>query len=426
MVNSLSRFQTTDAPWDRFPDGVAFPPHGGTIGRRGVNMLSSVFKLDAPSNSPLRWHSTVATGFALLFVIIILWSFVGNYMTPTGIDFISFWSAGKLTLMGHPAAAYDIHTHRLMEQSIIPKVGLIPFPYPPPFLAILAPFALTSFVIGFILWVTITVAFYAFAASRVAPLNYAFGNAPTCIGSMIGQSNFLTCGIFMLGVSLIATSPFTAGAVLGLMLLKPQLALLLPVAMLAGREWRVIAGAIVSAAVVLTIGLILFGWSSYEAFWKILPHYVEFVRDARLPWYELASPFEVARSARIPQVPALVIHIAIAMTATALTARAWWLKLDERVPILAASTMLISPYFFTYDCLLIVIPIGWLVEQGKRPFLVAFVLACSLIPVLTSFSPWAFPNTMPFAAIACLYALHSEAALRRSRSKDAIAVSMAG
>jgi glycosyl transferase family 87 len=383
-------------------------------------VLRRVFKPDAPSNSPLRWHGAVATGFALLFLIIGLWSFVGIFLTPTGIDFISFWSAGKLVLQGHPALAYDIHVHRLMEQSIIPKVGLIPFPYPPPFLAIITPFAVPTFQIGFILWVAVTVAFYAFAASRVARLNYAFGNSPTCIGWMIGQSNFLTCGVFMLGVSLLSVSPFTAGAVLGLMLLKPQLALLLPVAMLAGREWRVIAGAIFSAAIVLIIGLVLFGWTAYEAFWTILPHYVEFVRDARLPWYELASPFEVARSARIPQVPAFVIHIVIATTATALTARAWWLKLDERIPVLAASTMLISPYFFTYDCLLIVIPIGWLVKQNRRPTLVAFVLACSLIPVITSFSPWAVPNTMPFAAIACLYGLHSEPKRTRREKRTTV------
>jgi alpha-1,2-mannosyltransferase len=245
---------------------------------------------------------------------------------------------------------------------------------------------------------------------RVAPLSYAFGNAPTCIGLMNGQSAFLICGVFILGASLISSAPFAAGAVLGLMILKPQLALLLPVAMLAGREWRVIAGAIFSATTLLALGLILFGAKAYEAFWNVLPQYVEYVRDDRLPWYQLASPFEVARSAGIPQSLSLAIHVAIAGVATILTARAWWLKTDERVPVLAAATLLISPYLFSYDCLLIVVPIGWLVGQARRPTLLAFVIACSLIPVITSFSPWTVPNTMPLAAIASLWALHSETA----------------
>lgn len=373
-----------------------------------------------PSNSPLRWHRAVVTGFALLFLIIALWSFVANLLTPTGVDFISFWSAGRFVLLGVPAAAYDIQLHHLMEQSAVMRVWMIPFPYPPPFLALVTPFALPAFPIGFILWVTVTAIFYAFAASRLAPLNYAFGNAPTCIGSMIGQSGFLMCGIFMLGVSLISSAPFTAGAVLGLMLLKPQLALLLPVAMLAGREWRVIAGAMVSAILVLTLGLILFGVEAYRAFWNILPNYVAYVRDNRLPWYELASPFVVARSAGVPQSAALAIHALIAASATALTARAWWLKLDERVPILAAATLLISPYVFTYDCLLIAVPIAWLARQGRRPILLALAMVCSLIPIVTSFSPWAVPNTIPLAAIACLYALHFEPARRRSQDSDTL------
>jgi alpha-1,2-mannosyltransferase len=383
-------------------------------------------EISTASTNSIRWHRAAATGFALLFVIIALWSFVGNFLTPTGIDFISFWAAGRLTLLGAVPAAYDIQLHHLMEQSAVPHVWLIPFPYPPPFLAIITPFALLPFEVAFILWVTITASFYAFAASRFAPLSFAFGNAAACIGSMIGQSAFLICGIFMLGLSLIAVAPFAAGAVLGLMFLKPQMALLLPVAMLAGREWRVIAGAVISATLALALGLILFGLQAYAAFWNILPHYVEYVRDSRLPWYELASVFEVARSGGIPQAPALAMHVLVAGTATALTARAWWLKLDQRIPILAAATMLISPYFFTYDCLLIVIPIGWLARQQQRPVLLAFVMACSLIPVVTSFSPWAVPNTMPFAAIACLYALHFEPSRRRSRNKETIVASAAG
>jgi hypothetical protein len=372
----------------------------------------------------LRWHCTVATGFAGLFVIIGIWSAVANFLTPTGVDFISFWSAGRMTLSGHAPTAYDIDLHHKFEQTVAPHVGIIPFPYPPPFLIIIAPFALASFSVAFILWMAATAGFYAIASSRVAPLRFAFGIAPACVDFMIGQSGFLICGIFILGLSLIASSPFLAGTVLGLMFLKPQLGLLLPVAMLAGREWRVIAGAIVSSATALALGLVLFGAATYEAFWNILPHYVAYMRDSRLPWYELASPFAVARFFGIPQSPALLVHAIVALTATALTARAWWLKLDERVPILAASTMLISPYFFTYDSLLIVVPLGWLVRHKASPLLVALVMACSLIPIITSFSPWVAPNTMSLAAIACLYALHIDPAARRSKDKQAIGAGM--
>jgi hypothetical protein len=204
------------------------------------------------------------------------------------------------------------------------------------------------------------------------------------------------------------------------MILKPQLALLLPVAMLAGREWRVIAGAIASSTMLLLLGLIIFGTQAYEAFWNILPHYVGFMRDSRLPWYQIGSPFALARYAGLSQAGAFSIHIIVAVAATALTARAWWLKLDERIPILAAATMLISPYFFTYDGLLIVVPIGWLFRYNCRSTTFGLVWVLSLIPIIASFTHWLVPNTMSLAAIACLYALHIQTRAGRLTDKDAI------
>jgi hypothetical protein len=156
----------------------------------------------------------------------------------------------------------------------------------------------------------------------------------------------------------------------------------------------------------LLLGLIAFGAQTYEAFWNILPHYVGFMRDSRLPWYQIGSPFALARYAGFPQTAALSIHVIVAVTAAALTARAWWLKLDERIPILAASTMLISPYFFTYDGLLIVVPIGWLLRHDIRPIVFASLWGLSLFPIIASFTHWLVPNTISLAAIGCLCALH--------------------
>src|SRR5262249_52751982 len=155
-----------------------------------------------------------------------------------------------------------------------------------PFLLFVTPFSIPSFGVGFILWVAATAAFYGLATSRSTPTFIAFGNTPACINFMIGQTGFLFCGIFVLGLSLLESAPFVAGAILGFMILKPQLALLLPVAMLAGREWRLIAGAILSAAILALVGLLLFGLKSYEGFWSILPFYVDMLRHNQEPWNE--------------------------------------------------------------------------------------------------------------------------------------------
>jgi hypothetical protein len=387
-------------------------------------MPASEIEPDGSPGPALRWYRAASSGFAILFVIIGVWSAVTTWYNSVGVDFVSFWAAGRLTLSGHVTAAYDIALHHKMEQVVAPHVGIIPFPYPPPFLIFVAPFALASFGLAFTLWMAVTGAFYALAASRVAPLRFAFGIAPANVNFMIGQSGFLICGLFILGLSLISSAPLVAGAVLGLLILKPQLALLLPVAMIAGREWRVIGAAIASSAILLLLGLIIFGASAYHAMWTILPHYVGFMRDSRLPWYQIASPFALARYAGVPQSAALLIHVVVAVVAAGLTARAWWLKLDERVPILAASTMLMSPYFFTYDSLLIVVPIGWLVRYKFRPIVFGLIWVFSLIPIIASFTHLLVPNTMSLAALACLYALHFEPTADKSDDKRALASSV--
>ncbi|HEX5237045.1 MAG TPA: glycosyltransferase family 87 protein [Sphingomicrobium sp.] len=371
--------------------------------------------------SPWRWLRAVAIAFAIVFVLIAIWSAILNFFNPWGLDFLSFWAAGRLVLQGHASLVYNIAAHGAVENIVAPIGGQMPFPYPPPFLTIVTPFALPSFAVGFVLWVTITAAFYAYATRRVAPLALAFGNTPACIDFMIGQNGFLICGIFTLGLSLVGSSPFAAGAILGFMVFKPQLALLLPVAMLAGREWRVIAGAIASSIALLLLGGLLFGLKAYEGFWAILPHYVALLRDSKEPWNELVSPFALARFAGIPQTPALIIHALVALAATVATARAWWLKLDERVPILAAATLLIPPYAFTYDALLIVVPLGWLVTHRKHPYLVSIAWLCSFIPIITYFSPWLGPNYTSVAAVICLVALHSKSKKRSAEFKPTLA-----
>lgn len=369
--------------------------------------------------SPWRWFRAVVVAFAFLFIIVAVWSIVLTFLHPWGVDYLSFWAAGRLVLQGDPSLAYNIGAHGAVENTIAHIGGRMPFPYPPPFLAIVTPFAFLPFGAAFIAWVAVTSIFYAYSMSRMVPLAIAFGNTPACIDFMIGQNGFLICGVFTLGLSLISLYPFFAGGILGFMILKPQLALLLPVAMLAGREWRVIAGAVVTSIALVLVAVIALGLRSYEGFWNILPFYVDLLRHNKEPWNELISPFALARFVGIPLGAALLIHILVAIPATVATARAWWLKMDQRVPILAAATLLVPPYAFTYDALLIVVPLGYLFTHKQHPIVVAIAWLCSFIPLITYFSPWLGPNFTSIACVACLVALHFPKQMRSPGDQEA-------
>ena len=364
----------------------------------------------------LRWFRATAVGVSLVFLIFAVWALQANQFWPKGADYVSFWAAGRLALAGHAELAYDTTAHAVVELTAGHARGLLPFAYPPPFLAVVAPAAVFGYAAAFCVWVAATGAFYAWAARRVVALPYAFAMPPAYINLRTGQTGFLMTGIFVAGLTLIEANPWLAGAILGLMLFKPQLALLLPIAMLAGREWRVIGGAILSVCALLLLGLLLFGWSSYRGFFEMMPQVAALLRDGRLPSNALASAFALARSAGLPQSGALLIHALVALAATVLTARAWWLRTDERVPILAAATMLIPPYIFTYDALVLIIPLGWMIAQRRYPFAIAAVWGCMLLPIIQYFTPLACPNLISLGAAICLWVLHSH---RRSPRRKA-------
>ena len=80
----------------------------------------------------------VALAFSTIFVLtaaVAAWV----YSKGPAVDFASFWAAGRLATGGSPALAYDIQTHRAMEMSGAHMGGLMPFPYPPPFLFFVVP-----------------------------------------------------------------------------------------------------------------------------------------------------------------------------------------------------------------------------------------------------------------------------------------------
>lgn len=356
----------------------------------------------------LRWHRTVAVGYAIVFVIITVWTWAIVFTDQKGSDFLSFWAAARLAVEGTPALAYDIQVHRALELSIADPGGLLPFPYPPPFLLVLFPLGLIPYWLGFALWIAITAALFVLASREVAPLAYRLAHPGALANALIGQNGFLTAALFIAGVRALERQPLLGGALLGLLVIKPQLALILPLALLAGREWRAIAGAAASSLALLSFAWLAFGTESYRGFFQILSAYAGAVAAGRWPWNELASVFAFARHLGVPQQPALIIHGIVALGSIALVWKAWSRKSELRAPILAAAILLVPPYMLTHDALLLIVPMGWLIVRERRPAIIAAAWLCCLLPIATYVDFYPGPNMVPVAALLCLWALHSE------------------
>jgi hypothetical protein len=162
-----------------------------------------------------------------------------------------------------PAAIYDpavLHGFQM-------RLGVnatLPFLYPPGILLLLWPLALCSYVAAFALWIGITLAIYLASLWRrrgwaLATLMVLAAPASAiCAG--LGQTGFLVGGLLIAGLRLAPGRPVLAGIVLGLAAVKPQLVLLLPLALASARLWRCLVAAAATVLALMLLSSFLLGW----------------------------------------------------------------------------------------------------------------------------------------------------------------------
>ena len=98
--------------------------------------------------------------------------------------------------------------------------------------------------------------------------------APATITSFVtGQTGLLASALIVGGFRLATTRPTLGGIVFGLASFKPQLGVLIPIALISARLWCTIAAACVTVLVLVLASGIAFGWSIWPL-WsaKLLPH----------------------------------------------------------------------------------------------------------------------------------------------------------
>jgi len=339
-----------------------------------------------PSDAdPYQPYLRVGYALALCIIAVSGVEFIRNFAEPIGRDFVSFWGAAKLALAGTPALAYDnAALHAVQIKVAAFDKGEMPFPYPPAFLLLVLPFGALPFPLAMVLWSFVTLCVYATIARSFAPQSrwLAVAFPPVFAIAAIGQNGFMTAALFIGGLALLHRGKkVAAGLVLGCLVLKPQLALMLPVAMLAGREWRVIGGAALSATALLAIGLVVFGPAASLGWLREMPLYAHIARDGLVGWHKFVSVYAAGRQAGLSEHIALAVHGAVALAAAFLVAGIWRSDADPmgKAGVLAAATMLASPYVYLHDALVLIPAFVWLVQRRAPTALVASLW---LLPIL--------------------------------------------
>jgi len=343
---------------------------------------------------------------ALLFLFIAVVALVTMIGEPYQMDFVSYWAAARLADSGNPAGAYDLALHRSVELGAIPLGGALPFAYPPCFLLLLAPFGLLSYPAAAADWVLLTFAAYCAAMRRWAPAMpwLALSFPPLLANVITGQAGLLTAALFAGGMALLPKRPVAGGLLLGLLIVKPQLGLILPLALLAGREWRGLAGAAASAAGLVLLSLLLFGWAPWQAWLGNAGFIASIASEGLAGWHRMASVYGALRLAGASAGLAWAGHALVALAAAAAGAWVWYRKADPgaRAAALAAATALASPYLFVYDTTILIVPFLWLIGQRRALPLIGVAWAVLFLALIQTAGWSGGPNLTPLAAILLL------------------------
>lgn len=289
-----------------------------------------------------------------------------------GTDFVTFYAASKLVLAGNAVGVFDYPTLVAMQQSLFPAYGEGGFAwfYPPTFLLLIAPLGLLPYPVAFAAFVGGTFAVW-FAAVRRAVgrpgagwLIAAFPGLWVCAAH--GQNGLLTAAFAGGAILLHRQRPVASGVLLGLLIIKPHLAVLFAVALLAARAWKTMLVAAGTALAFLGVSTAVFGLGTLDAWLRTLTLARFATEGGYLPWNKMPSTFAMLRMLGASTEWAYAVHAVVAVAAAAAVWLVWRRTRSVRLrgAVLMAATFLANPYSFDYDLVWLAFPIAWLATYG--------------------------------------------------------------
>src|SRR5579871_2281390 len=288
-------------------------------------------------------------------------------------DYINVWAAGKLTLDGHPALAWDWPIHKQVQVEMLGRdyTGDYAWHYPPPFLFVAMVLAHLPYAAGLAGWAAAS--FVPYMAMMRGLVGQRFGLLvaaafPVVLGNtMAGQNGFLTAALLGGTLVLLPTRPLLAGICLGLLSYKPQYGLLFPLVLIAAGQWRTFIAAGVTTAALAGVSWIAFGTESWLAFFHWMPMFSQaFFTEGRATFYKMQSVFGLVRTFGGGEYLAWTLQWL--MSGTVLVGVVWlWrarVEYELKAAALATGTLLLTPYLFLYDMMVLAIPVGLLIRLG--------------------------------------------------------------
>jgi alpha-1,2-mannosyltransferase len=251
------------------------------------------------------------------------------------------------------------------------------------------PLAFLPYLPGYLVWCGIGMALYLLAASdggRRKQRLYMLAVAPAVwINIFAGQNGFLTSALMIAGLALLGRRPVLSGVCFGLLTIKPQLGLLLPLMLVLTGQWRAIIAAVVTTTALVVATGALFGFTIWPQYVRmVLPVQSEILTQGQgIFTMMMPTVFMNARIAHLPLDVAWALQGAVSLAAVAAVVWTYWRRRDPvlSVALFVTATFLVTPYAFNYD----MVVFGWVIallrERGGELLDDRLAMAVWTLPV---------------------------------------------
>src|SRR5216683_2461956 len=303
-------------------------------------------------------------------------------------DFTFYYAAARIGITHGWQSIYDLG----LQQSELYAIGsrikiaeLARYISPPPLAWLALPFTLLPYPIAYWSWSALLLAalvgtWYLAAPGagrvRLIHLVAALAWLPVIYALQLGQPGLLVA----LGVSgsyalLRKHRPFLSGLALGVIVLKPQLGFLLPIALLAGGRLRAVAGAAVAIVVLVVASGINVGPDGMAAYAERLSFAADVPVNRQLTLALVIGGLAAAR----------LVQAAIAILALALVFRLRKQSLEWMFVLAILGGLLATPYLHLDDLVMLGLAVWLYLRIPGRPrwswaFVLALVIAAEGIP----------------------------------------------
>ncbi|SEE50793.1 glycosyltransferase family 87 protein [Bradyrhizobium erythrophlei] len=273
------------------------------------------------------------------------------------VDFDAFYIVAQRVWLGEARLAYNLDQFAKMQMDAVgAKIPLLHWTYPPQFDLLIAPMAFVPVAAAYFLFIAATLGFYLLTLRYIAKSCFALIvillSPSLFLTVACGQNGFLTGGLIGLVCLTIERRQIVAGLSLGMMVIKPHLAIAIGAYVLLTRRWMV---AFSAAAVILASSILctlFLHWNIWSAFFAGVRESSAFLEGgATFALFRSISVYAILRTAGLSSSLAFLGQLVTAVFALSVVAFAIYRDLPARwaLGLAAIASLLISPYAYDYD-----------------------------------------------------------------------------